>query len=65
MLPAGIINRVDHDSETVFVDRTKDEIKDSPEFDESRYTSTEYRDELGGYYGGRDRMTTGRRDDRL
>jgi hypothetical protein len=65
MLPAGVIDRVDHEDEAVFVNRTKEEIKDAPEFDQSSYTSDEYRDELGGYYGGRDRMTTGRRDDLL
>jgi hypothetical protein len=33
------------------VNRTKDEIKDSPEFDESTYREPAYRDEIGGYYG--------------
>jgi hypothetical protein len=51
LLPAGVIDRIDTADETVFVDRTKDEIKDAPEFDESRYLDTEYRQELGGYYG--------------
>jgi len=51
MLPAGVIDRVDFDTETVFVSRTKDEIKDAPEFDESRSADPTYRDELGGYYG--------------
>jgi hypothetical protein len=51
MLPAGIIDRVDSAEETVYVNRTKDEIKDSPEFDESRYQDEAYREELGGYYG--------------
>jgi hypothetical protein len=50
MLPAGVIRDVDLDTETVFVDRTKDEIKNAPEFDEDRYTSDDYRSELGGYY---------------
>ena len=27
LLPAGVIDRLDHDSETVFVNRTKDQIK--------------------------------------
>jgi hypothetical protein len=35
MLPAGTIDRVDWNEEKVYVDRTKDQIKDSPEFDES------------------------------
>jgi hypothetical protein len=52
MLPAGVIERVDHDDETIFVSRTKDEIKAAPEFDESRYRDDAYRTELSGYYGG-------------
>ncbi len=50
MLPAGVVDRVDLDSETVFVSRTKDEIKNAPEFDEERYRDDDYRGELGGYY---------------
>ena len=34
MLPAGVIRDVDLHSEMVFVDLTKDEIKNAPEFDE-------------------------------
>jgi hypothetical protein len=51
MLPAGVIRDVDLDTETVFVNRTKDQIKDAPEFDESRYEDAGYRKELGAYYG--------------
>ena len=51
MLPAGVIESVDHDSETVYIDRRKDEVKDSPEFDPSRYRDTDYRLEVGSYYG--------------
>jgi hypothetical protein len=51
LLPAGVIDRVDIADETVYVDRTKDEIKEAPEFDESRYRDAEYREEIGGYYG--------------
>ena len=35
MLPAGTIDRVDWNEEKVYVDRTKDQIKDSPELDET------------------------------
>jgi len=52
LLPAGVVTSVDTDDEKVFVDRTKDEIKNAPEFDESNYRDTQYRDEVGGYYGG-------------
>jgi hypothetical protein len=51
MLPAGVIDRVDVDDEKVYVDRTKDEIKDAPEFDEDTYRSDDYRSSLGSYYG--------------
>jgi hypothetical protein len=52
MLPAGVIQDIDPDTETIFVNRMKDEIKNAPEFDEDRYNDAGYRDELGGYYGG-------------
>jgi hypothetical protein len=51
MLPAGVIERIDSDSETIFVNLTKDEIKNAPEFDESSYRDESYRSEIGGYYG--------------
>ena len=52
MLPAGVIDRVDRDDEKVYVNRSKDEIKDSPTFDDTTYRDEPYRDELGMYYGG-------------
>jgi hypothetical protein len=51
MLPAGVIRDVDLDAETVFVTRTKDQIKDAPEFDEQTYRDEPYRNELSSYYG--------------
>ncbi|MDQ3777824.1 MAG: PRC-barrel domain-containing protein [Actinomycetota bacterium] len=51
LLPAGVVDRVDASDEVIYVNRTKDQIKDAPEFDESRYRDVEYRDEIGGYYG--------------
>jgi hypothetical protein len=50
MLPAGVIDHVDLQAQRVFVDRTKDEIKNAPEFDESQFNEPAYRDQLGGYY---------------
>ena len=51
MLPAGVVRDVDLDTETVFVNRTKDQIKNAPEFDEDRYRDNAYRSGLGDYYG--------------
>jgi hypothetical protein len=51
MLPAGVVRDIDPDTETIFVNLAKDEIKNAPEFDESRYHEESYRSELGDYYG--------------
>ena len=53
MLPAGVISRVDQQDHRVWVDLTKDEIKNAPEFDESTHRDQRYRDELGTYYSDR------------
>src|SRR6478609_10733237 len=37
LLPAGVLQNVDFDTETIYVDRTKDEIKDAPEYDEDLF----------------------------
>ncbi|MEV7328764.1 PRC-barrel domain containing protein [Micromonospora sp. NPDC093244] len=50
MLPAGTVNQVDHDQRTVSVDRTRDQIKAAPEYDETSHSDPTYRDRLGGYY---------------
>jgi hypothetical protein len=50
LLPAGVVERVDLDAETIFVNRTKDEIKNAPEFDEATYRDDAYRSQLGDYY---------------
>ncbi len=51
MLPAGVINRVDESEEKVWVNRSKDQIKDAPEYDETVRAEPAYRDSLGSYYG--------------
>jgi hypothetical protein len=51
VIPAGAVSRVDTDDRKVFVDLTKDQIKDSPEFDSVRGYDAEYGDRLGIYYG--------------
>ena len=51
MLPAGVIERIDYDSRQVFVNLTKDQIRDAPDYDAARYQDEAYRSELGTYYG--------------
>jgi PRC-barrel domain len=50
LLPAGVVERVDHDDEKVYVDRTKDQIKDAPEYNPDAGPDDDYRTRLGGYY---------------
>jgi len=50
LLPAGVVERIDLDTETLYVGRTKDEIKEAPEFDETGYRDEEYRRRVGAYY---------------
>jgi hypothetical protein len=52
MLPAGVVNHVDHDERKVYLDRSKDQIKAAPAYDESDHTDPAYRDKISGYYGG-------------
>jgi len=51
LLPAGVVGRIDEEDEKVHVNRTKDEIKNAPEFDDSLVRDDSYRDTIGSYYG--------------
>jgi hypothetical protein len=55
LLPAGLVDRVDRDAEKIYVGRTKDEIKQAPEFDHADYRGERYRAEVGDYYVARPR----------
>ena len=52
MLPAGVVERIDTAEKMVYVDRTKDQIKDAPEYYDAFTENAEYREELGRYYTG-------------
>ena len=51
LLPAGTISSVDTLDRKVFVNLTKDQIKNASEFDESKKLDENYRRDLGEYYG--------------
>jgi hypothetical protein len=59
MIPAGVISDIDPDTETIFVNLTKDEIENAPEFDETKYRDQSYREKLGGYYSDRGAGSSG------
>jgi uncharacterized protein YifN (PemK superfamily) len=51
LLPAGTVQRVDQTERKIHVALTKDQIKDSPEFDKDKHTGdTGYHEQVGGYY---------------
>ncbi len=62
VLPAGVIERVDTEERRVWVNQTKSQIENAPEFDELRYRDDDYRTEVGGYYAGSDRYSDTDRD---
>ena len=49
VIPAGTIERIDIDDKKIFVALTKDQIKDSPEYDAAKFDEG-YRTRLGTYY---------------
>ncbi|MFC9324908.1 PRC-barrel domain-containing protein [Kitasatospora sp. NPDC057015] len=52
LLPAGTVVRVDEEEKKVYLDRTKDEIKNSPEFEpDTQDGDGGYREQYGSYYG--------------
>ncbi|MGW6686226.1 PRC-barrel domain-containing protein [Streptomyces sp. NPDC054961] len=51
LLPASTVVRIDAGEEKVYVDATKEQIKDAPEFHRDKHLAdAEYRAELGTYY---------------
>ena len=51
LLPAGMIEKIDVDQQSVKVRLSKDQIKNAPELDEvTDFRSDEYRERVGSYY---------------
>jgi hypothetical protein len=51
LLPAGLIERVDLAAACVYINRTKEQIRDAPPFNDDRYRDPDYRLELEAHYG--------------
>ena len=51
MLPAGVIDRIDYDDRKVYVNLTKDEIRQAPDYDAEREREEAYRQDVGTSYG--------------
>ncbi|MGW3669440.1 PRC-barrel domain-containing protein [Streptomyces sp. NPDC005141] len=51
LLPAGTVQRVDQTEQKIYVALTKDQIKDSPEFDKDKHIGDAgYHEQVGEYY---------------
>jgi len=52
MIPAGVVQRVDPDEKKVYVNMTKEQIKNAPDYDADRHHADEkgYHKEVGDYY---------------
>jgi hypothetical protein len=53
LLPAGVVSSVDHDSKTVHVNMTKEQIKSAPDYDRDDWNDaarTRHSDYYGTYY---------------
>lgn len=58
LLPAGTVRDLDEEQEKIYVNLTKDQVKNAPEFDKDRHLAdTEHHRTTGEYYG-RHRRTT-------
>jgi hypothetical protein len=56
LLPAGTIRQIDHRDQKVYVDRSKEQIKQAPEFDPDTVGKPDYHDRLSMYYADTYRM---------
>jgi hypothetical protein len=50
MVPVGAIHRLDESDRRIWLNLTKDQIRNAPEFNESRWRDHDFRDEVGSYY---------------
>ena len=50
VLPVGAVAKVDHEAKKVHVDRTRDQVRQAPEYDADTFDADEYRQRLGDYY---------------
>ncbi|GAA2498608.1 PRC-barrel domain containing protein [Streptomyces gobitricini] len=53
LLPAGTVTEIDLETYTIRVDRSREEIRNAPEFDPDKDLGDPgYHQRIGGYYGG-------------
>ncbi|MEU4805422.1 PRC-barrel domain containing protein [Actinosynnema sp. NPDC023587] len=50
VLPVGLVSRIDHEQRTIYLDRTKEQIKAAPEYDPEGGGSDDFRHRADEYY---------------
>jgi hypothetical protein len=50
MVPAGAIDAIDLENRKLFLRLTKDQVKDAPDYDETRRDEPDYRQSMDDYY---------------
>jgi uncharacterized protein DUF2795 len=58
LLPAGVVDRIDAEEARLFVNRTRDEIKNAPEYDLQAGATETYRRGIASYYAASDPGTS-------
>jgi hypothetical protein len=49
-LPAGVVDRIDHDNRQVYVNLTKDQVRQAPDYEKGQDRDERYRKDVGNYY---------------
>ena len=49
VIPVGLVDEIDDSTHVLTVDRTKEEVKEAPPYDDELFYDESYRDELGAY----------------
>ena len=64
MLPASVVERVDAEERKLYVNLTKDQIRDAPDWDDVRAKEDDYRRDVADHYAGADATRAGSRSKR-
>jgi uncharacterized protein DUF2795 len=55
LLPAGVVERIDVAEEKVFINRSREDVRNAPEYDPDAGVSAPFRQRVGSYYAERER----------
>jgi hypothetical protein len=60
LLPAGTVSEIDRADRTVYLDRSKADVEDSPSYDPETFARPQYRDRVAHYFAAAYRDTATR-----